>query len=265
MRQSCAHSLHARRIAGSPHRVASGVARRITRRQEAHAPPARPNFQPHPGLIGSSSERLDVRASPRSFTADVTPEQLASMLHDNGGRMAVLSAEGGVFDLMAGRYSAGVPNLDVYLAGHAGDPIRVDRRGRSAEAVDRPALTIGVAIQPCVLARIGRLRDLAGRGLLDRFLYALPAGTVGYRQTRTEPMPKAVSQRYDTSLRASDEHRHPVRPGTGGSRPPLTPIARIAGRELRPGTGSTSPFAAEATPRVWHRRGGQRWRGLGAP
>jgi len=132
----------------------------------------------------------------------VTPEQLASMLHDNGGRMALLSAEGGVFDLMAGRYSAGVPNLDVYLAGHAGDPIRVDRRGRSAEAVDRPALTIGVAIQPCVLARIGRLRDLAGRGLLDRFLYALPAGSVGYRQTRPEPVPDAVAQRYDTSLRA---------------------------------------------------------------
>ena len=95
-----------------------------------------------------------------------------------------------------------IPDLDVYLAGHAGDPIRVDRRGRPAEYVERPALTIGVALQPYHLARLGRIPELAGRGLLDRFLYALPARTVGYRQTRVEPVPAAIAQRYDTSLRA---------------------------------------------------------------
>src|ERR1019366_10624509 len=94
--------------------------------------------------LSSALDRLDVPAPPRMFTADVTPEKLASLLHENGGRMAVLSAEGGIFDIMAGRYSSGMPNIDVYLAGHAGDPIRVDRRGRSPEFVDRPALTIGL-------------------------------------------------------------------------------------------------------------------------
>jgi len=147
-------------------------------------------------------ERLAVPTPPRLFTADVTPEKLASMLHENRGRMAVLSAEGGIFDLMAGRYSSGIPNLDVYLAGHAGDPIRVDRRGRSAEYVDQPALTMGLAVQPYVLARIGRKDDFTGRGLLDRFLYAIPAGTVGHRRIRVQPVAAEVSQRYDTSLRA---------------------------------------------------------------
>jgi len=152
--------------------------------------------------LASALDRLDVPAAPRLFTADVTPEMLASLLHENRGRMAVLSAEGGIFGIMAGRYSSGMPNIDVYLAGHAGDPIRVDRRGRPPEFVDRPALTIGLAVQPYVLAKAARVGDFAGRGLLDRFLYAIPAGTVGYRQTGTPPVPDAIRQRYHTSLRA---------------------------------------------------------------
>jgi hypothetical protein len=76
-------------------------------------------------------ERLEVPVAPRLFTSDATPEALASLLHENRGRIAILSAEAGVFGVMAGRYGrGGSPNLDVYLAGHAGDPIRVDRRGR---------------------------------------------------------------------------------------------------------------------------------------
>ncbi len=150
----------------------------------------------------SALDRLDVPAAPRLFTADVTPEKLAALLHENQGRMAVLSAEGGVFEIMAGRYSAGMPNIDVYLAGHAGDPIRVDRRGRPTEFINRPALTIGLAVQPYVLAKAARVGDFAGRGLLDRFLFAIPNGTVGYRRTDNEPIPDAIRQLYDTTLRA---------------------------------------------------------------
>jgi replicative DNA helicase len=47
------------------------------------------------------------------------------------GRIALLSPEGDVFDQMAGRYNQQVgPNLGVYLKGHAGDLLKVDRRGR---------------------------------------------------------------------------------------------------------------------------------------
>jgi replicative DNA helicase len=152
--------------------------------------------------LSAALDRLDVPVPPRIFTADVTPEKLASMLHENGGRMAVLSAEGGIFDIMAGRYSSGVPNIDVYLAGHAGDRIRVDRRGRPPEFVDRPALTICLALQPYVLAKAAHVTDFAGRGLLARFLYSIPAGTVGYRRTDAPPMPEAVRGQYDTTLRA---------------------------------------------------------------
>lgn len=45
------------------------------------------------------------------------------LLHEHGDRLAILSPEGGIFDLIAGRYSStGAPNLDHFLKGHAGDP-----------------------------------------------------------------------------------------------------------------------------------------------
>jgi hypothetical protein len=76
---------------------------------------------------------------PRWLVDDATPEALAGLLATYG-RIALLSPEGDVFDQMAGRYNQQVgPNLGVYLKGHAGDLLRVDRRGRPPEYVERPS------------------------------------------------------------------------------------------------------------------------------
>jgi hypothetical protein len=156
-------------------------------------------------------ERLEVPAAPRLFTDDATPEAIATLLHENRGRIAVLSAESGIFGMMTGRYAkGGAPNIEVYLAGHAGDTLRVDRRGRPSEFVDRPALTVCIAVQPFVLRRVAEVADLVGRGLFDRFLYALPKGNVGYREISPLPVPAYVRQRYHSSIRAlaaAHEHR----------------------------------------------------------
>jgi hypothetical protein len=58
---------------------------------------------------------MKVPAAPQLLADDVTPERLAAILSEQEGRIAVMSDEGGIFDMMAGRYSQGVPNLDVYL------------------------------------------------------------------------------------------------------------------------------------------------------
>jgi hypothetical protein len=82
---------------------------------------------------------LVVPPVPRWLVDDATPEALAGLLAVYG-RIALLSPEGDVFDQMAGRYSqSGGPNLGVYLKGHAGDLLKVDRRGRPPEYVERPA------------------------------------------------------------------------------------------------------------------------------
>jgi hypothetical protein len=99
-----------------------------------------------------------------------------------------MSAEGGVFDLIAGRYSNGAPNLDVYLKAHAGDSLRVDRVGRDSESVDAPALTIGLTIQPEVLRGLAEKPGFRGRGLLARFLFSLPRSGIGYRKISTSPV-----------------------------------------------------------------------------
>ena len=156
-----------------------------------------PNLDVYLSGHAGDTLRVDRRNRPPEF---VDRPALTMALAAHGGRMSVLSAEAGVFDLMAGRYSSGIPNLDVYLSGHAGDTLRVDRRNRPPEFVDRPALTMALAAQPYVLRKIGRNGEMSGRGLLDRFLYAVPTGNVGFRSSSPPPMSETVRARYAERL-----------------------------------------------------------------
>jgi hypothetical protein len=144
---------------------------------------------------------LVVPPVPRWLVDDATPEALAGLLATYG-RIAMLSPEGDVFDQMAGRYNQGGPNLGVYLKGHAGDLLKVDRRGRPPEYVERPALTIGLAVQPEILRGLAGRPGFGGRGLLARFLYSLPQSLVGHRQAGAPPVPPAVADRYALELQA---------------------------------------------------------------
>lgn len=129
------------------------------------------------------AEKLtEIPPLPKLVVGDVTPEQLGTVLAQQGGRIALADAEsGGVFEIMAGRYAGNRrPNVDVFLRGHAGDDHRVDRRDRS-EIVRQPALTLILAPQPVVLDRLALEPQFRGRGLLARFLYALPISRVGSR------------------------------------------------------------------------------------
>jgi len=112
--------------------------------------------------------------SPTVLTTDATPEAVARLLFENNGRLGLFSAEGGIFGTMAGRYSNGVPTLDVYLQGHIGDNLRVNRIGRPMEYIEKPALTIGLAIQPTILENLKHKSFMQECGLLARFLYAMP-------------------------------------------------------------------------------------------
>ncbi len=154
--------------------------------------------------LATEADDVIVPAAYRLLADDATPEALASLLAEQGGRLAVLSAEGGVFGHMAGRYStargAGA-NLDVYLKGHAGDRLRVDRKGRPPEYVPRPALTIGLAVQPEVLRAMANVPELRGLGILARFLYALPVSRMGSRRADPDPVPSNLTNEYGVNLR----------------------------------------------------------------
>jgi replicative DNA helicase len=150
----------------------------------------------------AEAANLIVPPVPRWLVDDATPEALAGLLATYG-RIALLSPEGDVFDQMAGRYNqAAGPNLGVYLKGHAGDLLKVDRRGRPPEYVERPCLTIGLTVQPEVLRGLASRPGFGGRGLLARFLYSLPASLVGRRQPGAPPVPPVVASRYTLELQA---------------------------------------------------------------
>lgn len=139
---------------------------------------------------------------PQLWTSDATPERLGVSLADNGERMAWLSSEGGVFDLLSGRYSSGIPNLDLVLKAWSGDPERVDRGNRPDLYLSRPLLTVGLSPQPEVLRGLAARPGFRGRGLLGRFLYLLPPSPLGYRHLEPDPVPEGVEAAYHAGIRA---------------------------------------------------------------
>jgi replicative DNA helicase len=188
----------------------TAVLRRIADQAAAHAEaaagkaPTSHQEEAREAAIARAAEAssLLVPPVPRWLVDDATPEALAGLLATYG-RIALLSPEGDVFDQMAGRYNqAAGPNLGVYLKGHAGDLLQVDRRGRPPEYVERPCLTIGLAVQPEVLRGLASRPGFGGRGLLARFLYSLPASLVGRRQPGAPPVPSIVADRYALELHA---------------------------------------------------------------
>jgi replicative DNA helicase len=184
--------------------------RRIADQAAAHAEatagkaPASQQDEARAEAIARAAEagNIIVPPVPRWLVDDATPEALAGLLATYG-RIALLSPEGDVFDQMAGRYNQGAgPNLGVYLKGHARDLLKVDRRGRPPEYVERPCLTIGLAVQPEVLRGLATRPGFGGRGLLARFLYSLPASLVGRRQVGAPPVLPATAYRYALELQA---------------------------------------------------------------
>ena len=168
--------------------------------QLAKAPPSEregARFEAH--AAAEAAEAIVVPKEPRLFTDDATPEQLATMLADQGGRLAILSAESEIFEVIAGRYS-GNPNMNVFLKAHAGDALRVDRKGRPSEAIDDPALTLGICTQPAALAALAAIPGAAGRGLLGRFLFSVPEPNIGRRETNPAPADPATHTDYAFNL-----------------------------------------------------------------
>lgn len=134
-------------------------------------------------------EKLPEPVAPRLLAGDTTAEGLVRLLAEQRGVMASLTAEGGLFDTLAGgRYSNGMANLDAVLQAHDGrEPILVDRKVGDPIRVDHPCLTLGLAVQPQVLEKVGESDAAVGRGFLARFLFSYPESRLGRRNTDHEP------------------------------------------------------------------------------
>ena len=154
--------------------------------------------------LARQSLDLEESPAPRLLTDDATSEALASLMHGNGGRIAVLSGEGRMFDHVMGAYGErGRPtNLNVYLKGHAGDDLTVDRIGREPQLIPNATLTVGIAVQPEVVTGVTSRANFSGVGFLARWLYFWPVSHVGSR-TWTAASPQIdplVQDRYEQRM-----------------------------------------------------------------
>lgn len=150
--------------------------------------------------LAEAAEKMEVPASPRYLVDDATSEKLISMLFQQKGRIALMSPEGSCFERIAGKSSSGSEAIDVYLKAHAGDDIRLDRVSRGEEFIEKPALSLGLAVQPDVIRSLGAKQGFRGRGLLARFLYSLPKSNIGGRDTEAQSCDPEVKRVYDDCI-----------------------------------------------------------------
>ncbi|MCP4254049.1 MAG: DUF3987 domain-containing protein [Candidatus Scalindua sp.] len=139
----------------------------------------------------------DDEEPPVYIVDDITSEALFKVMSENNERMSVISAEGGIFGIMAGRYNGnGNGNIDVYLKGHAGDPCSNHRIGRKSQSMDSPSLTICLAVQQDIIREIGSNKQFRGRGLIGRLLFSYCQHKAGYRPRQKEAVQKSLKQEY---------------------------------------------------------------------
>lgn len=156
-------------------------------------------------VLAAMPERV---APPRLLVDDVTPEKLGQLLAENHGTLAMITPEGGVVGMMAGRYNdKGGPNLDVYTKGHAGDPFRVDRAsGQPPVQLTHPALTLCLMVQPEILGDLANVKGAKGRGLLGRFLYSFPVTNLGSRPYQDRAIDPTTRTLYEAQVYAMLAH-----------------------------------------------------------
>lgn len=191
---------HARIEAELQARIAHAHAENLAKKAETAADPEA--IRAEAVAAAEDAAGIVVPEPPRLTTDDVTPESCASLLARHGGRIAVLSAEGDAFATLTGTRYSSAPNLGVFLKGHAGDRLQIDRKGRDSETIDHPALTLGITTQPGTLAGLADQPGFRDRGVLARILYSLPDNTVGRRKIDPDPVPEPVEARYTDTLRA---------------------------------------------------------------
>ncbi|MEU0219417.1 YfjI family protein [Streptomyces sp. NPDC006265] len=131
---------------------------------------------------------------------DTTPEAAATVMAEQGERLAVISAEGGFLGNIGGRYS-NQPNLEIVLKAWSHEPHTVNRKNGPPLFLTRPNLTLALAVQPGMLAGLGDTAEVfESRGFTGRFIFAVPRSLVGQRSYDTDPVPAEVRRRYADGL-----------------------------------------------------------------
>jgi hypothetical protein len=192
----------------APQIAARASERRVLQLQIKEAEAAAVRHKKYEGLDGQQAAiellsrlvELPELHAPVLLTDDVTPEALAVLLAQHGERMGIFSAEGGPFELMAGRYSEKGTNFEIFLKSHPGDHHIAHRVHREPVMLTHPLVTLAVTVQPGVIQGLHEKEGFRSRGLLARFLYSLPKTALGTREADPAPIDPAARDAYNAAL-----------------------------------------------------------------
>ncbi len=183
-----------------------------------------------------------VPIAPRLLADDATPEAVGRLLADQRGRLGVFSSEGGPFKILAGRYSEGRANCELFCKAHSGDAYDLDRIGRPSIHLACPLLTVALTVQPGVISGLASTPEFRSLGLLARFLYAIPRSSLGRRDPDPDAVADAARDAYEGGVREllELEERHDEH---GEIVPHVVPLEECARSAL-------VRFKAELEPRL---------------
>lgn len=157
------------------------------------------NLQAELASVMEEQHALEAERARRYVVADITAPKVAMTLqHSNP--LVWASSEGELFHSISGT-TGGPRDITFLLNAYDSEAIRVDRVSRDHVIVPSPYLTVLMAFQPEVLQDCMRpeLR-LEERGLIPRFLLALPSWSPQPRSVSASGIPPNVQQAYDAGM-----------------------------------------------------------------
>ena len=140
----------------------------------------------------------EVPPLPALLLNDVTPESLIIAVEQQGGRMAIVDAEGGVLETLSGLYSNNRSNINILLKGNDGELVRLKRKDREFEI--EPHLTFFLLLQPEMLKRFGSNDVFFGSGLFERFLFIVPHNRLESQTGNGPSIPDSVRAAYHARI-----------------------------------------------------------------
>lgn len=131
---------------------------------------------------------------PISWGTDATPEAVVTRAGTQGGRAALLSAEAGLLENIAGRYSEGAVKAEFFNSAYDAEPYEGSRVGDPGRDIPRPWATILQVIQPSAARIMLDSRVMASRGFLARWLlFVAPPTPYVARTTMPDPDPAVLA------------------------------------------------------------------------
>lgn len=135
--------------------------------------------------------------------SDATPESIADQILRNGGKIAMLDAEGGIFKTLGGQYASngGTGNIDIIVKAYDGESHTITRKTSETVYIPSPAMSMGLMIQPAVYDRFIQKADFSDNGFTQRFLVSFPKELAGGEPYKLPDISKQAEREYKAAIR----------------------------------------------------------------